>query len=69
VNICARHCSHVHYVQHESDLRLEWFLAADRVGITAGTSTPDDVIHRIEQNIRARAHDRDANAIAMHTRD
>jgi 4-hydroxy-3-methylbut-2-enyl diphosphate reductase len=52
VNTCSRYCSHVHHVQTESDLRPEWFGAAAAVGITAGTSTPDHVIDRIEQRIR-----------------
>jgi 4-hydroxy-3-methylbut-2-enyl diphosphate reductase len=58
VNTCSRHCSHVHHIQTESDLRPEWFLAAGTVGITAGTSTPDDVIDRIDQHIRALADER-----------
>jgi 4-hydroxy-3-methylbut-2-enyl diphosphate reductase IspH len=52
VNTCSRHCSHVHHIQTESDLREDWFFAADTVGITAGTSTPDPVIDRIDQRIR-----------------
>jgi 4-hydroxy-3-methylbut-2-enyl diphosphate reductase len=52
VNVCSRHCSRVHHIQSESDLRPEWFLAAGTVGITAGTSTPDDVIDRVDQRIR-----------------
>jgi 4-hydroxy-3-methylbut-2-enyl diphosphate reductase len=62
VNTCSRHCSHVHHIQTESDLRPEWFLAAGTVGITAGTSTPDDVIDRIEQHIRALAAERSRGA-------
>jgi len=52
VNTCGRYCSHVHHVQTESDLRPEWFREAHAVGITAGTSTPDDVIDRIDRRIR-----------------
>jgi 4-hydroxy-3-methylbut-2-enyl diphosphate reductase len=55
VNTCSRHCSHVHHVQTESDVRPEWFFAAGTVGITAGTSTPDNVIDRIDQHIRGLA--------------
>jgi 4-hydroxy-3-methylbut-2-enyl diphosphate reductase len=49
---CARHCSRVYQVQTEADLRFEWFVNTDTVGITAGTSTPDDVIERVDQRIR-----------------
>jgi len=52
VSTCSRYCSHVHHVQTESDLRPDWFRAAGVVGITAGTSTPDQVIDRIDQRIR-----------------
>jgi 4-hydroxy-3-methylbut-2-enyl diphosphate reductase len=52
VNTCSRHCARVHHIQTESDLRVEWFFAADTVGITAGTSTPDPVIDRIDHRIR-----------------
>jgi 4-hydroxy-3-methylbut-2-enyl diphosphate reductase len=52
VNTCSRHCSRVHHIQTESDLRPEWFFAADSVGLTAGTSTPDEVIDRVEYRIR-----------------
>jgi 4-hydroxy-3-methylbut-2-en-1-yl diphosphate reductase len=58
VNTCSRHCSRVHHIQTESDLRPEWFLAAGTVGITAGTSTPDEVIDRVDQHIRALAAER-----------
>jgi 4-hydroxy-3-methylbut-2-enyl diphosphate reductase len=52
VTTCSHHCSRVHHIQAESDLRLEWFAAARTVGLTAGTSTPDPVIDRVEQKIR-----------------
>src|SRR5207247_1256723 len=52
-------CSHVHHVQTESDLRPEWFGGASAVGITAGTSTPDHVIDRIERCIEQFAATRD----------
>jgi 4-hydroxy-3-methylbut-2-enyl diphosphate reductase len=58
VSTCSRYCSQVHHVQTESDLRAEWFAAAGTVGITAGTSTPDPVIDRIELSIRQLASER-----------
>ncbi len=62
VNTCSHQCSHVHHIQTESDLRPEWFLAAGTVGITAGTSTPDEVIDRVDQHIRALAAERSCGA-------
>ena len=52
VNTCARYCARVHHVQTESEVRPEWFDAAEIVGLTAGTSTPDDVIHAVEARVR-----------------
>ena len=66
VTTCRRHCAHVHHIQTESDLRAEWFVAARTVGITAGTSTPDPVIDRIDQRIRqlgAEQPDRMSNGV------
>jgi 4-hydroxy-3-methylbut-2-enyl diphosphate reductase len=48
VKTCGRHCSRVHHVQTEADLSPAWFREAHTVGITAGTSTPDDVIDRVD---------------------
>jgi 4-hydroxy-3-methylbut-2-enyl diphosphate reductase len=58
VTTCRRYCKEVHHVQTAVDLRPAWFGAARAVGITAGTSTPDDVIDRIEQRIRTFADER-----------
>jgi 4-hydroxy-3-methylbut-2-enyl diphosphate reductase len=58
VNTCRHHCSEVHHIQTDADLQSEWFLTARTVGITAGTSTPDAVIDRIDQHIRALAAER-----------
>ena len=52
VKTCARYCASVHHVQTDADVRPEWFDAASVVGLTAGTSTPDDVIDRVEARIR-----------------
>jgi len=52
VKTCGRYCSRVHHVETEEDVRAEWFDAASVIGVTAGTSTPDDVIDRVEARIR-----------------
>jgi len=52
VKTCARICPRVHHVQTADDLRADWFLAEDVVGITAGTSTPDTLIEAVECQIR-----------------
>ena len=53
VKTCGRYCSRVHHVQTDADVRPEWFEDAEVVGLTAGTSTPDDVIDRVEARIHS----------------
>jgi 4-hydroxy-3-methylbut-2-enyl diphosphate reductase len=52
VATCRRHCGRVFLVQDARDLRPEWFEGARVAGITAGTSTPDDVIADVEAGLR-----------------
>jgi 4-hydroxy-3-methylbut-2-enyl diphosphate reductase len=52
VKTCARYCARVHHVQTDADVRPDWFDPANVVGLTAGTSTPDEVIERVEARIR-----------------
>jgi 4-hydroxy-3-methylbut-2-en-1-yl diphosphate reductase len=49
VKTCSRYCSRVYHVQTSAELRGEWFLGAETVGITAGTSTPDALIDSVER--------------------
>lgn len=49
VRTCARYCQQVFHVQTAADLQPAWFAAAQTVGITAGTSTPDTTIDEVEQ--------------------
>lgn len=45
---CRRYCPRVWHVQSAADLQPEWFTGAERIGLTAGTSTPDAVIDAVE---------------------
>lgn len=49
---CAQYCSKVHHVQGPDDLRPEWFQDIAVVGITAGTSTPEEIIDAVENRLR-----------------
>jgi len=51
VKTCGRYCQRVHHVQTADELCQEWFVSAETVGITAGTSTPDSCIDEIEQRL------------------
>ncbi len=52
VRTCSRFCKHVHHVQTASDLCSEWFQGKETVGITAGTSTPDGLIRKVEDHLK-----------------
>jgi 4-hydroxy-3-methylbut-2-enyl diphosphate reductase len=52
VQTCGRFCARVHHVQTAEDLRPEWFVNAEIVGLTAGTSTPDSAINAVEARLR-----------------
>jgi 4-hydroxy-3-methylbut-2-enyl diphosphate reductase len=44
---CRRFCARVHQVQSATELQAGWFRSTDTVGLTAGTSTPDDAIEAV----------------------
>jgi 4-hydroxy-3-methylbut-2-enyl diphosphate reductase len=52
VRTCARYCARVHHVQTADDLDPGWLNGAGVIGLTAGTSTPDEVIDGVEARIR-----------------
>lgn len=53
VRTCSRFCARVHHIQTVKDLCDEWFFNDDIVGITAGTSTPDEVVHDVEERLKS----------------
>jgi len=52
---CRGLCPRVHHVENATELDPGWFGHGDRVGLTAGTSTPDEEIEAVEAWLRARA--------------
>ncbi|MCX7872503.1 MAG: 4-hydroxy-3-methylbut-2-enyl diphosphate reductase [Verrucomicrobiae bacterium] len=48
---CLKFCKHVYQVETATDLVLDWFNGVCTVGITAGTSTPDEVVDDVERTI------------------
>jgi 4-hydroxy-3-methylbut-2-enyl diphosphate reductase len=54
VTTCSQYCRSVHHVCFPEDIKADWFLGAMQIGITAGTSTPDQLIDAVEQEIRRR---------------
>ncbi len=51
VRTCSRLCARVHHVQSAAGLRSEWFFENDVIGVTAGTSTPENIINEVEQTL------------------
>lgn len=39
-------------IQDENDLKKEWFEGKNKIGITAGASTPEEIVIKIENQIR-----------------
>lgn len=60
VETCSLYCARVHHVQTDADLCADWFRGTETVGLTAGTSTPDEVVDRVESRIRSFAQGHNA---------
>ena len=50
--ICKKECNNTHYIQTAEDLDTNWFLTADRVGVTGGASTPNIIIEEVLHHVR-----------------
>jgi len=50
--ICARECKHTYFIQTLADLKLELPKSVGLVGITAGASTPNNIIEEVQNYVR-----------------
>ena len=50
--ICKEECENTYFIQTLDDLRLELPKAASPVGITAGASTPNNIIEEVQNYVR-----------------
>lgn len=50
--ICANACNNTYYIQTLDDLDLNQLGSAKTVGITAGASTPNNIIEEVQRNVR-----------------
>lgn len=50
--ICKNECNNTYYIQTVKDLELTGFQSIDNVGITAGASTPNNIIEEVQKNVR-----------------
>jgi 4-hydroxy-3-methylbut-2-en-1-yl diphosphate reductase len=53
VERCQAHQRTVYHIQTHLDIKADWLEGIDRIGLTAGTSTPDSTIDRVEEHLRA----------------
>ena len=52
--ICKKECENTYYIQTLDDLDLNQFWSIDNVGITAGASTPNNIIEEVQKNVRSK---------------
>lgn len=50
--ICSNECQHTYYIQTLDDLHLELPKSVGLVGITAGASTPNNIIEEVQNYVR-----------------
>ena len=50
--ICKYECNHTYYIQTVDDIDDSWFENCDVIGITAGASTPNNIIEEVKANVR-----------------
>jgi len=49
--ICCEHCTNVHHIETVDELDPAWFAGCERVGVSAGASTPEDQIAALEARL------------------
>ncbi len=49
--ICKNECENTYYLQTLKDLNPDWVKDKQRVGITAGASTPNNIIEEVQTNV------------------
>ncbi len=47
--LCREVCPETHHIENASELKAEWFVGAELIGITAGASTPENQIIAVEK--------------------
>lgn len=50
--IAKKYCPRTYHIQNEKDLKIEWFKKDDKVGVTAGASTPQWIIDNVIEKIK-----------------
>lgn len=50
--ICRNHCPNAYYIQTKNDLGVELLHGFEKIGITAGASTPKNIIEEVQNYVR-----------------
>jgi len=50
--VCEEQGTRAYHIEGSAELDAEWFADAERIGLTAGASTPDYSIDEVEARIR-----------------
>ena len=50
--ICKKECENTHYIQTLEDLSLDSLKNCECIGITAGASTPNNIIEEVQKHVR-----------------
>ena len=50
--ICKKECENTYYIQTLVDLDFDRLKTVGSVGITAGASTPNNIIEEVQKNVR-----------------
>ena len=50
--ICKKECENTYYIQTNKDMDYEKIKSVNNVGITAGASTPNNIIEEVSKNVR-----------------
>ena len=53
VEICREECDNVFFIQTAEDLKPLTLTSFDRIGITAGASTPQNIIEEVQNIVRS----------------
>lgn len=56
--VARSHGVESYHIEREADIDPDWLVRAENVGITAGASTPDDVIERVIDDLALRGYQR-----------
>jgi 4-hydroxy-3-methylbut-2-enyl diphosphate reductase len=52
VEVCEEEGTHAYHIENETELVPAWFEAKERVGVTAGASTPDSAVEAVVRCIQ-----------------